>query len=109
MSLDVYCGCPVSRSGRRRAWLSASAVTGQSSRSAARNGMRSTRVESQCWSTLRPMSAKSIGANITHNLNRMAEAVDLYLPLWRPEEIGIAQAEEIVDKRNEEQEKSDDR
>ena len=32
--------------------------------------------------------------NITHNLNRMAEAANLYYPLWRPEEIGIVKAKD---------------
>lgn len=35
-------------------------------------------------------------ANITHNLGRMAEAADIYLALWRPEEIGIKQARELI-------------
>lgn len=26
-------------------------------------------------------------ANVTHNLNRMADAAGIYLPLWRPEEM----------------------
>ena len=28
-------------------------------------------------------------ANVTHNLNRMAEAAGFYKEVWRPEEIGI--------------------
>lgn len=35
-------------------------------------------------------------ANITHNLNRMAEAAGIYKPLWRPEENGIAKATELI-------------
>lgn len=35
-------------------------------------------------------------ANITHNLGEMAEAAGLYRCLWRPEEIGITQAAELV-------------
>jgi len=27
--------------------------------------------------------------NITHNLINMAKAVDLYIPIWRPEELGL--------------------
>ena len=34
--------------------------------------------------------------NITHNLNTMAEAADLYTHLWRPEEIGITKAGELI-------------
>ena len=36
-------------------------------------------------------------ANITHNLGRMAEAAGIYKPLWRPEEIGITHAEQLIE------------
>jgi hypothetical protein len=36
-------------------------------------------------------------ANITHNLNRMAEAAGIYQHLWRPEEINITQAKELIE------------
>jgi len=36
-------------------------------------------------------------ANITHNLNRMAEAAGIYYHLWRPEEIGITKAAQLID------------
>jgi hypothetical protein len=36
-------------------------------------------------------------ANITHNLNKMAMAVDIYVPLWRPEEKGFTKAEDIIE------------
>jgi len=36
-------------------------------------------------------------ANITHNLNQMADAAGLYMCLWRPEEIGITRAEQLVE------------
>lgn len=35
-------------------------------------------------------------ANVTHNLAQMADAAALYRALWRPEEIGIAKAEQLV-------------
>lgn len=35
-------------------------------------------------------------ANITHNLTRMAEAAGIYKHLWRPEEIGITKAEQLI-------------
>lgn len=35
--------------------------------------------------------------NITHNLCEMAEAAGIYLHLWRPEEIGITKAAELVE------------
>lgn len=34
--------------------------------------------------------------NITHNLTDMAEAAGLYKHLWRPEEIGITKARELI-------------
>lgn len=34
--------------------------------------------------------------NITHNLNRMAEAAGLYEYLWRAEEKGIYKAEQLI-------------
>lgn len=35
-------------------------------------------------------------ANITHNLNKMAEAADLYMPIWCPEKIGISKASQLI-------------
>lgn len=34
--------------------------------------------------------------NITHNLNEMAIALDCYYACWRPEEIGITTAEQVI-------------
>lgn len=36
-------------------------------------------------------------ANITHNLNRMADAAGIYQHLWRPEELGIRKAGELIE------------
>ena len=36
-------------------------------------------------------------ANITHNLNRMAEEAGIYQHLWRPEEIDIHTAEQLIE------------
>lgn len=35
--------------------------------------------------------------NITHNLNRMADALHVYDHCWRPEEIGIVRAEQLIE------------
>lgn len=35
-------------------------------------------------------------ANITHNLRAMAEAAGIYKELWRPEEIGIEKASQLI-------------
>ena len=36
-------------------------------------------------------------ANITHNLNKMADAAGIYKHLWRPEEIGITKAGQLIE------------
>jgi hypothetical protein len=36
-------------------------------------------------------------ANITHNLNRMAKEAGIYKHLWRPDEIGITLAGELIE------------
>lgn len=35
--------------------------------------------------------------NITHNLNDMAEAAGLYNVLWRPDEMGITTASQLIE------------
>ena len=35
--------------------------------------------------------------NITHNLNKMAEEAGIYKHLWRPEELGITEAWQLVE------------
>jgi hypothetical protein len=35
-------------------------------------------------------------ANITHNLSQMAEEAGIYKHLWRPEELGIKKASELI-------------
>lgn len=35
-------------------------------------------------------------ANITHNLNKMAEEAGIYKYLWRPDELGITRANELI-------------
>lgn len=35
-------------------------------------------------------------ANITHNLNAMAKAAGIYTPIWRPEEIGVTHARQLI-------------
>ena len=36
-------------------------------------------------------------ANITHNLNEMADAAGIYQHIWRPEEIGITKAADLIE------------
>lgn len=40
--------------------------------------------------------AKLSSLNITHNLNNMAKGVGLYEVLWKPEEIGITTASQMI-------------
>lgn len=35
-------------------------------------------------------------SNITHNLNKMADAAGIYIALWRPEEAGFSRARDLV-------------
>ncbi len=35
-------------------------------------------------------------SNITHNLNKMADAAGIYKHLWRPDEIGAKKAKDII-------------
>lgn len=37
-------------------------------------------------------------AGITHNLNKMAEAAGIYESLWRPDEINVTCARDIIDR-----------
>lgn len=37
------------------------------------------------------------GGNITHNLNKMAEAAGIYCELWRPDEINITHARALIE------------
>ena len=36
--------------------------------------------------------------NITHNLGKMAQEAGIYKCLWRPEEIGITHAKQMIDR-----------
>lgn len=42
------------------------------------------------------MDRNSYSANITHNLGKMAGEAGLYELLWRPDEIGITKAEQLI-------------
>lgn len=45
----------------------------------------------------RTQPATVFDANITHNLNAMAEEAGIYKHLWRPEEIGITKAAQLIE------------
>lgn len=44
----------------------------------------------------RPGIVRVYDANITHNLVDMAKAANLYEVLWRPEEVGITHANQLI-------------
>lgn len=44
---------------------------------------------------LRPTAVYS--ANVTHNLGAMAAAAGIYMHLWRPDEIGVTKARELIE------------
>lgn len=43
------------------------------------------------------MPTNVYSSNITHNLGDMAEAAGIYKHLWRPEEIGITKAIQLIE------------
>ena len=43
------------------------------------------------------MPTEIYSANITHNLNKMAEAAGIYEAVWRPEEHGYTHAKDIIE------------
>jgi len=49
-------------------------------------------VTSKTWSG----GGRVFHANITHNLGDMAEEAGIYQHLWRPEEVGITKARELI-------------
>lgn len=48
-------------------------------------------------SLTRMQPAEVFSANVTHNLGRMAEQAGIYKHLWRPEEIGITKAWQLIE------------
>ncbi len=45
----------------------------------------------------RTQPTRVFSANITHNLGEMAEEAGIYKHLWRPEEIGISTAAQLIE------------
>ena len=45
---------------------------------------------------IKTMLTEVYESNITHNLTRMAAAAGIYRHLWRPEELGITTAGELI-------------
>lgn len=56
----------------------------------------------RCWCRcghehMDPTPDEVFSNNITHNLNAMAGEAGIYEALWRPEEIGITKASQLID------------
>ena len=48
--------------------------------------------------TIKPGESDTLfSANITHNLGKMANAVGIYRHLWRPEEVGVKVARDLIE------------
>lgn len=46
---------------------------------------------------LQPTESNCVfSANITHNLGKMAKSAGIYQALWRPEELGLTKAKELI-------------
>ena len=48
-------------------------------------------------SLIKEMPTSVYEGNITHNLNKMAEAAGVYTACWRPDEIGITKAQQLIE------------
>lgn len=46
---------------------------------------------------MRKETEEFYNGNITHNLNKMAVEAGIYKHLWRPDEIGITKAEQLIE------------
>lgn len=54
-------------------------------------------IRCECGRVLGEIPAQEIyTANITHNLARMADEAGIYKHLWRPEQVGVSKAGELI-------------
>lgn len=87
-------------------YLSGDRTTREKSRIKIREGGTTKEITEEEWKTLRPgeppitldgyFDDEVYSANITHNLNKMADAAGIYQALWRPEEIGVTKAIQLI-------------
>lgn len=93
MSLDVYLTMPELISGETREVIFV------------RKDGQTRSVSRKEWDDLypgrEPIAVQTVDtvyeANITHNLNTMAAAAGIYKHLWRPDELGITKARELIE------------
>lgn len=104
MSLDVYLERPEAPTRSRDSYRTHELVE----RIFIRRGGHTVEITREEWDELYPGYEPVVArvpvnelelfhANITHNLGEMADAVDLYEPLWRPDEIGITHARQLIE------------
>jgi hypothetical protein len=94
MSLDVYLEIP------------GSAPSELEDRIFIRRGGQTVEISREEWNAMYPDDdpvtiptdrGSVYEANITHNLNKMAAEAGIYEALWRPEEIGITTARQLIE------------
>lgn len=90
MSLDVYLDYPTDVDRAGKIYI--------------RRDGQTVEISSAEWYAMYPgedpvtvSDGRVFSANITHNLNRMASEAGIYDCLWRPDEIGITKARELID------------
>jgi hypothetical protein len=87
-------------------YLSGDSASREKSRIFIREGGTTKEITEEEWNALRPgeppmtldgyFDDEIYSANITHNLNKMADAAGIYQALWRPEEIGVTKAIQLI-------------
>lgn len=87
-------------------YLSGDRTTREVSRIFIREGGTTKEITEEEWNALRPgqepvtlggyFGDRVYSANITHNLDKMADAAGIYQALWRPEELGITKAIQLI-------------
>jgi hypothetical protein len=87
-------------------YLSSDSATREKSRIFIREGGTTKAITEEEWDALHPGEShitldgyfddEVYSANITHNLNKMADAAGVYKALWRPEEIGVTKAIQLI-------------
>lgn len=97
MSLDVYLDAdvpPLAPNGGSGIFIRRNGQTVEISQEEwdrAFPGQEPVRVTAEC-----DVNTRVYSANITHNLGKMAAQAGIYEHLWRPEEVGITKAKDLI-------------
>ncbi len=99
MSLDVYLTLPVPESATPRQAIfirrdGANVEIGREEWDALHPGVEPAMATINAGD---PETTEIYSANITHNLTRMASAAGIYEALWRPGEVGITKAAQLIE------------